>query len=153
MLELISDEDSLLAIILRHNFKEPGVHFFTPGELSQQLGYMNYPAGKTIEAHVHNPVSRNVRFTNEVLFIRKGKLRVDFYSPEQKYLESRVLEAGDTILLVAGGHGFEVLEAIEMIEVKQGPYIGDADKTRFPGITATQARCAEEKIRDDVDSR
>ena len=141
MVELISDEeDSLLAIILRHNFKEPGVHFFTPGDFSQQLGYMNYTAGKTIEAHVHNLTTRQVRVTNEVLFIRKGKLRVDFYNHEQKYLKSRILEAGDTILLVAGGHGFEVVEAVEMIEVKQGPYLGDADKTRFVGITAPQAR-------------
>lgn len=145
MLEFISDEDFLLAIILRRNFKKPGVHFFTPGDFSQQLGYMNYPAGKTIAAHVHNPVSREVRFTNEVLLIRNGKLRVDFYNDEQKYLESRVLEAGDTILLAAGGHGFEVLEAVEMIEVKQGPYFGDADKTRFVGVTAAQARYEKEK--------
>lgn len=145
MLEFISDEDFLLAIILRRNFKKPGVHFFTPGEFSQQLGYMNYSAGKTIAAHVHNPVSREVRFTNEVLLIRNGKLRVDFYNDEQKYLESRVLEAGDTILLAAGGHGFEVLEAVEMIEVKQGPYFGDADKTRFVGVTAAQARYEKEK--------
>ena len=145
MLELISDEDSLLAIILRRNFKEPGVHFFTPGDFSQQLGYMNYPAGKTIDAHVHNPISREVRFTNEVLLIRNGKLRVDFYNNEQGYLRSSVLEAGDTILLVAGGHGFEVLEAVEMIEVKQGPYFGDADKRTFVGITAAQARYKKEK--------
>ncbi len=67
--------------------------------------------------------------------IKKGKLRVDFYSEQQQYLESRVLVDGDVILLVMGGHGFEVLEEIEMIEVKQGPYIGEQDKTRFTGIT------------------
>lgn len=144
MLELVTDGDTLLAIILRSNFKEPGVHFFTPDDFSQQLGYMNYPAGKTIEAHVHNATSRQVRLTNEVLFIRSGKLRVDFYNDEQKYLKSRDLEAGDIILLVAGGHGFEVIEAVEMIEVKQGPYLGDADKTRFAGITAAQARYEKE---------
>jgi hypothetical protein len=136
--EVISHEKSLLAIILRRDFKKPGVHFFTPGEFSQQLGYMNYPAGKTIEPHVHNPVSRQVIFTREVLLIRTGKLRVDFYNDAREYLESRVLEAGDTILLIAGGHGFEVLEAVEMIEVKQGPYVGDADKTRFTGISDAQ---------------
>jgi hypothetical protein len=136
--EVISNEKSLLAIILRRDFKKPGVHFFTPGEFSQQLGYMNYPAGKTIEPHVHNPVSQQVIFTREVLLIRTGKLRVDFYNDAREYLESRVLEAGDTILLIAGGHGFEVLEAVEMIEVKQGPYVGDADKTRFTGISGAQ---------------
>jgi hypothetical protein len=66
-----------------------------------------------------------------VLFLEKGRLRVDFYDPEQRYRESRILEAGDVILLATGGHGFEVLEEIEMIEVKQGPYAGNGDKTRF----------------------
>jgi hypothetical protein len=75
-----------------------------------------------------------VRFTQEVLFIRKGVLRVDFYNNDKSYLESRMLHGGDTILLATGGHGFEVIEEVEMIEVKQGPYAGEADKTRFQGI-------------------
>jgi mannose-6-phosphate isomerase-like protein (cupin superfamily) len=58
-------------------------------------------------------------------------LRVDFFDQQQNYLESRILETGDVILLAAGGHGFEALEEIEIIEVKQGPYAGEADKTRF----------------------
>ena len=69
---------------------------------------------------------------------------MDFYDSDQCYLESRILEAGDVILLATGGHGFEVLEEIEMIEVKQGPYAGEADKTRFVGITAAQARIKAE---------
>jgi hypothetical protein len=64
-------------------------------------------------------------YTQEVLFIKRGKLRVDFYSDRQEYLDSRILESGDVILLITGGHGFEVLEEIEMIEVKQGPYVGE----------------------------
>ena len=44
---------------------------------------------------------------------------------------SRVLGPGDVIILMSGGHGFEVLEDLNMVEVKQGPYVGDADKTRF----------------------
>jgi hypothetical protein len=97
---------------------------------------MRHPAGKVIDPHVHNPVDRSVQFTQEVLFIKRGRLRVDFYDNGQKYLESRVLEAGDVILLATGGHGFEVLEELEMVEVKQGPYAGDQDKTRFVGVTA-----------------
>ena len=120
-----------LAIIVYDNFKQPGIHFFTSGEVSQQLAYMNHPAGKKIEPHIHNPVNREVVYTQEVLFIKSGKLRVDFYDNNQKYIESRVLNKGDVILLMTGGHGFEVLEEIEMIEVKQGPYLGDSDKTRF----------------------
>ena len=100
---------------------------------------MNHPAGKLIAPHVHNPVPREVQFTQEVLFIRKGRLRVDFYDTDHHYLESRVLGGGDVILLIQGGHGFEVLEEVEMIEVKQGPYVGEQDKTRFVGIDGSQA--------------
>jgi mannose-6-phosphate isomerase-like protein (cupin superfamily) len=129
--ERITHDDSLLAIVLSHCFREPGVHFFTDADLSQQLAYMRHPPGKVIAPHIHNPVLREVHYTQEVLVIKRGRLRVDFYDAAQRYLESRILEAGDTIMLVSGGHGFEVLEEIEMIEVKQGPYAGDSDKTTF----------------------
>jgi hypothetical protein len=65
---------------------------------------------------------------------------VDFYNAERRYLESRILHTGDTIILVSGGHGFEILDDTEMIEVKQGPYLGDNDKTRFAGISSAEAR-------------
>jgi len=140
MLEQITHHNQLLALIVSHRFNQPGIHFFTPNELSQQLAYMHHPTGKLIPPHVHNPVPREVIYTKEVLFIKSGKLRVDFYTDQQVYLESRILEAGDTILLVMGGHGFEVLEEVEMLEVKQGPYVGEQDKTRFQGITSEQAK-------------
>lgn len=131
MIENIKHNDELLAIIIYNSFDKPGIHFFTPNELSQQLAYMHHPAGKIIEPHVHNPVPREVHYTQEVLFIKRGKIRVDFYDTAQNYLESRTLSTGDVILLATGGHGFEILEEIEMIEVKQGPYAGEVDKTRF----------------------
>lgn len=133
-LQLIKKRDKLLAILVKNNYRCEGVDFLTPDEFSQQLAYMHHPAGKRIDAHVHNLIHRNVAFTQEVLFIKKGKLRVDFYDDYKDYLESRILSAGDTILLTSGGHGFKVLEEVEMIEVKQGPYSGEADKTRFDGI-------------------
>ena len=95
---------------------------------------MKHPIGKIIQPHVHNAVQREVHFTKEVLFIRKGKVRVDFYTEHQAYLESYILETGDVILLSEGGHGFEMLEETEMIEVKQGPYAGEMDKTRFETV-------------------
>ncbi len=134
MIEKIEHSGRLLALIIPREFKKEGIHFFTSNDLSQQLAYMNHPAGKIIDPHVHNPVPREVQYTQEVLLIKKGKLRVDFYDDEQNYLESRVIKEGDVILLATGGHGFEVLEEIEMIEVKQGPYAGGEDKTRFDGI-------------------
>jgi len=123
----------VLAIIVSAEFNKVGVEFLTPNDYSQQLAFMRHPKGKLIEPHVHNSVKREVHFTKEVLFIRKGKLRVDFYLEDQTYIESRVLSSGDVILLASGGHGFEVLEEVEMFEVKQGPYTGEMDKTRFQG--------------------
>jgi hypothetical protein len=99
---------------------------------------MHHPAGKIIESHIHSPVPREVLATQETLFLRRGKLRVDFYDDDRRYLESRILEAGDAILLVQGGHGFEVLEDLEMFEVKQGPY--KDDKIRFTAEKPTQLK-------------
>jgi mannose-6-phosphate isomerase-like protein (cupin superfamily) len=138
--ERISANGVTMSIIVYSEFREDGIHFFTDHTLSQQLAFMSHPTGKLIAPHVHNPVPREVQFTQEVLFIRKGRLRVDFYDTEQHYLESRVLGAGDMILLIQGGHGFEVLEEVEMIEVKQGPYVGEQDKTRFVGIDGSQVK-------------
>ena len=131
MIEEVHYQTEVLAIIVRRDFHKEGIHFFTSNDLSQQLAYMSHPTGKEIEPHVHKKVQREVYFTQETLFIRKGKLKVDFYSLDQKYLESRILESGDVILLIKGGHGFEVLEDLEMFEVKQGPYAGDEDKIKF----------------------
>lgn len=135
MVEYIKHNNKLLAIIIPSDFDEKGIHFFTSNDLSQQLAYMNHPEGKVIEPHVHNPVPREVKYTQEVLFLKKGRLRVDFYDDGKSYLESRISNAGDVILLSTGGHGFEVLEEIQMVEVKQGPYTGEEDKTRFNGIS------------------
>lgn len=135
----VTHNETTLAVILPSSYSAKGIEFFTPDSFSQQLGYMNRPAGYVIPPHVHNPVKRDVFFTKEVLFIKSGKIRVDFYDDLQNYLESRILHAGDVILLAYGGHGFEMLEPSEIIEVKQGPYAGNADKTRFIGITAQQA--------------
>jgi mannose-6-phosphate isomerase-like protein (cupin superfamily) len=138
--EYVKDGDALLAIIVPANFCESGIRFLTPNDFSQQLACMHHPAGKKIIPHVHNPVPREVRNTLEVLFIKKGKLRVDFYNEREEYLRSRLLFGGDAILLVSGGHGFEMLEATSMIEVKQGPYPGEEDKRRFDGVPLTSIR-------------
>ncbi len=138
MVEHITHNDKQLAIILRSSFQKNGLEFFTPNDFSQQLAYMNRPKGYVIEPHVHNPVSRTVFLTKEVLFIKSGKVRVDFYDDEKNYFKSTVLNTGDIILLAFGGHGFEMLENAEIIEVKQGPYAGDKDKTRFEAVSNTK---------------
>lgn len=143
MIKKIEYKDQLIAIIISASYKKEGISFFTPDDLSQQLAYMQHQKGKLIDPHVHNIVKREVHYTQEVLVLRKGKLRVDFYDNEQHYLESHVLIAGDVILLAGGGHGFEILEDVEMFEVKQGPYAGEGDKTRFDGVLSGRIKLIE----------
>jgi len=143
MLEKIFHKEKLLSIIIKSNYENKDIEFFTPGNFSQQVGYMNRPSGYVIQPHVHNLVMREVQLTQEVLYIKSGKVRVDFYNDEKEYLESRVLTQGDVILLADGGHGFEMIEQSEIIEIKQGPYCGEMDKVRFDPIPFTELKVKE----------
>ncbi len=143
MIEVIKIDNRVFAIIIRDNHHGEGIQFLTEEDYSQQLAYMHHPAGKIIDAHIHNFEQRNVVQTQEVLVIRKGILRVDFYLEDHTYVESHLLQEGDIILLASGGHGFEVIEEVEMVEIKQGPYLGDRDKSRFQGVD-----CREVIIKD-----
>lgn len=140
MVETVTNKQKTLAIIIRDNYNSEGIEFLTPNEYSQQLAYMHHPSGKKIDAHVHNEVHRSILNTQEVLVIKKGVLRVDFYDDVQVYLGSKRLFKGDIILLVSGGHGFTVEEEVIMVEIKQGPYSGSTDKKRFQGTDDSRIR-------------
>ncbi len=131
MIEKIIINNELYAIIIRKNYKSTGIEFFTPNDFSQQLAYMRRPKGYIIQPHVHKNVKKEIKFTQEVLLIRSGKVQVDFYSEKKKYVESNILNEGDIILLSKGGHGFKVIDECEIVEVKQGPYDPLEDKVKF----------------------
>ena len=133
-IEVIYDKDNSIPIchIIRASYSPLQTEFFTPGDYSQQLGIIKYPKGGLIKPHIHNKVTREVHYTQEVLVIRKGKVKVNLYDHRLSYLLNVILHAGDIILLASGGHSFEMLEDSEMLEVKQGPYSGvESDKTHF----------------------
>ena len=121
----------LLGLVVRSSHTAEKIDFVTPDHFGQQVAYMNRPKGEIIQAHIHEPISRTLIGTQEVLYIRKGQIRVDFYESDRTYVSSMILGAGDLMLLSTGGHGFEVLEDIDMIEIKQGPFAEGRDKTRF----------------------
>ena len=121
--EQIMHEGKLWAVIIRAGQASPGVHFFTPDDNSLQVGRQMRPKGTVIAPHVHCEVKTGrTGFLQEVLHIQKGRLKTIFYTNEGQRLTERVLEAGDTILLIRGGHGFEVLDDVRMLEIKMGPY-------------------------------
>ena len=131
MVERIEYQGEEMAIIIRNDYSEEGIHFLTSNDYSQQLAYMHHQAGHQIIPHYHNIVPRTVHYTQEVLVIRKGKVKVNFFNMDRECIADTILTDGDVILLCAGGHGFDILEETEMIEIKQGPYVGENDKTRF----------------------
>ncbi|MBP7654507.1 hypothetical protein KA977_13865 [Candidatus Dependentiae bacterium] len=129
--EYIKYEGNIIAIIIPASFEKPGLHFFTPDTFSQQLAYMHHPEDHKISPHIHNLQLREIHFTLETLFIRKGKVKIDFFNEKKEYIMTRTLSTGDVILLSAGGHGFTFLEPTDIIEVKQGPHVDGCDKIKF----------------------
>lgn len=131
--KIVDDQGVVLCHIIRGEYSPQKTEFYTPNEYSQQMGIIKYPEGGNIKPHFHNKVARNVFFTQEVLVIRKGKVKVNLFSSgAMHFVGSVILNTGDTILLATGGHGFEMLENTEMLEIKQGPYNGvENDKTHI----------------------
>ena len=115
MIETIQWKDQIIALIVRAGYDVEGIKFLSPNDFSLQMGHMRRPAGYRVVPHTHNPVERHTIGTQEVLFLKKGVIRIDFYTLEQEYVESRVLRAGDLILLAGAGHGIDVLEEATIV--------------------------------------
>lgn len=128
-IETVLIDGRIAAVIVRSSFHPEGIQFVTPADFSQQLGFMRRPARYKIQPHIHEHIERETTMTQEVLYVRSGRVRVDFYREDEMFAESREISTGDVIRLSSAGHGFEMLEESELIEVKQGPYIDD--KRRF----------------------
>jgi len=135
MNEKINYKNKLLAIIIRSKkIKNKGVHFQSPKKFTHQVGLINHPTGYVINPHTHRNFLRKINKTSEVLYIKSGILRVDFYTKNKKYLFSKLLKKEDLIILNEGSHGFKVIKKCKLIEVKQGPFFESLDKIRFGKI-------------------
>jgi hypothetical protein len=130
-IEIVSDGETPLAYIVRAGWMPENTEFLTPSHFGQQMGMVVYGAGTQIQPHLHLPVVREVHGTTECIVVRKGACELDIYDQSKQLIESRSLSIGDIVLLLGGGHGFRMSEDTILFEVKQGPYIGIADKERF----------------------
>lgn len=127
-LEYISHKSKLICIIIRNSYCSNQTVFFTPKSFSQQLGFLSHKKGSLVEPHKHRLHKREIFYTQEFLWVKKGKVRIDLYSSKENFLCSETLAKSDAILLCAGGHGVQALKDSVMLEVKQGPYKGPQDK-------------------------
>ena len=134
-IQKITHQKKLLAYIINEkNFVKPGVDFVTPNSLSLQLGFISHKKNYLIKPHTHRKFLRKIKKTTEILFIKSGILRVDFYENNKKYLFSYLIKKNQILILIDGSHGFKVIKSCRVIEVKQGPFSPILDKTRFKNV-------------------
>lgn len=112
---------------------EKGLMFYSEDQDFMQVGTWNYDEGKQLQAHRHNIVPRATDRTQEVIFVKKGSVESTIYDEYFQILESLRLKEGDCLVLLAGGHGYKILENdTQVLEIKNGPYPGaEIDRTRL----------------------
>ncbi len=130
-LEQITYQDRVLACIIRGDISPTETTFLTPPEFKQQVGFVVYPAGGVIARHDHRPLERHLTGTSEVLVVQSGRCEIDVYNDGREKVATRELGPGDIMLMIAGGHGFRMLEDTVFLEIKQGPYTGVDEKEHF----------------------
>ena len=131
MIQEYRDKDgNIMAIVIPTTHQANGIEFFTKDEDYMQVACMGHPAGHKIDPHYHNKFPRTVDYTCESLIIRRGRLKVTLYD-DLKPIHVFQIGSGDILTMYSGGHGFDVVEDVDMVEIKQGPYLGVNDKTRF----------------------
>ena len=130
-LETINYKNQTYALIIRskNQFIKKSVNFLTKNSDLMQIGFLNHRKNHIITSHIHKKKKRVINYCTEVLIIKKGKIKVNFYNEKATDIrKSKILYKNDIIILFKGGHGFKILEACQMIEVKQGPYKKNLDK-------------------------
>lgn len=130
-IEYISQDNILYCIIAKASLSPKETKFLTNDDNNVQLGYIVYSKGKEIKRHKHLDIERTIRGTSEVLIIKNGKCEIDIYDIQNELIGTRQLNKGDVVVLLAGGHGFRLLEDTVLIEIKQGPYFGYNEKEYF----------------------
>jgi hypothetical protein len=133
--ETVTHEGLAYAMIIRANAtSDAKYNFLTDSANPLQLGMNFYQAGEVIKAHYH--LKRQIETNSvvqEFILIGAGRAYLRLYdAAEQREFTGRQLEAGDMVLLLAGGHGFDVQDDTKIVEIKLGPYDGKTkDKVVF----------------------
>lgn len=130
--EVKKDNEVLARLVKAEDWNE-GLGFYSKDEEVIQVGTWQYNSGKELMKHIHNEVERKIVRTNEVLYVVSGKVKAFIYDLEETMVEELIVDAGDTLILLDCGHGYEIMEdSTKVIEIKNGPYLGaETDRRRF----------------------
>jgi hypothetical protein len=129
--EIIDWNGQHLVYIIRASTVPDKTTFLTPPEFKQQVGFVVYPAGGEVKRHLHLPLERHLTGTSEVLILRHGRCLMDVYNEDHQLVGTHEIRTGDVMLMVAGGHGFRMLEDTVFLEIKQGPFLPVTEKEHF----------------------
>ncbi len=129
--ELITANGQALCYVIRGTTQPEQTTFITPPDAKQQVGFIVYPKGGVIARHIHRPLERHIIGMAEVLVVRSGHCQIDIYDEQESLVAVRDLYQNDVVLMVGGGHGFQIKEDTVLLEIKQGPYLGADDKKLF----------------------
>jgi mannose-6-phosphate isomerase-like protein (cupin superfamily) len=130
-IEIITAEGQTLCYVIRASTEPTQTTFITPPDAKQQVGFIVYPKGGSIARHIHRPLERHIIGMAEVLVVRSGHCQIEVYDDHESKVAVRDLYQNDVVLMVGGGHGFQIKEDTVLLEIKQGPYLGADDKKLF----------------------
>jgi uncharacterized protein with PhoU and TrkA domain len=129
--EVITANAQTLCYVIRNDVRPEKTTFITPPDGKQQVGFIVYPKGGIIARHTHKPLERHIIGMAEVVVVRSGHCQIEVYDESLSLVTTRDLYQGDVVIMVGGGHGFQILEDTVLLEIKQGPYLGKDDKELF----------------------
>ena len=122
--ELIIHKNKHYAEVIRSSLKSKSTVFFSPEKSSFQFGLLAHKKGYKEKPHYHRPFKRTIKDLQQMFVVQKGKVRVDLYSDSKKLIRRIILKKNDAIVLIHGIHSIVVLEDMQCISVKQGPFLG-----------------------------
>lgn len=130
----IKEKDIVLARLIKgEDVWKKGLSFFSQDQDFIQVGSWGYDKEKHLLPHIHNEVPRQVLWTQEVIFVKQGKIQAHIFGTDEKKITDIEVSAGDVIILLRGGHGYTIMQDdTQVLEIKNGPYVGaDKDRRRF----------------------
>jgi len=123
--EVIEHRGTKYAQIIWAGTRVERTTFFSPPESSFQFGLLAHDAGFVEAPHYHKAATRLIDDLQQMFVVQKGVVAVTLYSDEGDELQEVMLRAGDAIVLIHGVHALRVIEDMQCLSVKQGPFYGN----------------------------
>lgn len=123
--EAIEHDEVRYAEIIWADTRVEKTRFFSQPDSSFQFGLLAHEAGFVEPPHYHHSVKREITDLQQMFVVQRGVIAVSFYDIDGKAFREVILRAGDAINLMHGSHSIRVIEDMQCVSVKQGPFLGD----------------------------